>query len=178
MRVLRVDAHGSAGFREQASALHGSGGTMDFGHSNAAVAYTEGLMLLNPAFEELQDSDHTGHFQTIQSSLTSAPDPPSHRSESPVAFDHGYAHIAAAPYGGQHPFYLPQDHYQSLGHRQHQAQDRENVYLRVSRASRSSAKVSSLFLPPSRLNRVTDTSDGSLQATRAAGGDAQESQGA
>lgn len=56
MTLLRMDAHGSAGFREQASALHGSGGTMDYGHANAHMAYTEGLRFLNPAFEQLRNA--------------------------------------------------------------------------------------------------------------------------
>lgn len=51
-----MDAHVSAGYREQASALHGSGGNMDYGHAQAAVAYTKGLRIINPAFQQLQNS--------------------------------------------------------------------------------------------------------------------------
>ncbi|ORY75623.1 hypothetical protein BCR35DRAFT_306113 [Leucosporidium creatinivorum] len=154
MTVLRMDAHGSAGFREQASALHGSGGSMDYGHANAHMAYTEGLRILNPAFEQLRNADPSGNFQRIQQTLGYAPPPPNHRSESRSGtFDHGYAHVGA---GGQHPFSLPPGHYQSLGrHHHHQAQDRASVYWPVSRASRASA-----------------------MTNEAAGGDATDAQGA
>lgn len=61
MAELRVNAHASAEFRSQSAGLHGNtSGTMDFGHAQAHAAYTEGVRILNPAYEALRNSGEPG----------------------------------------------------------------------------------------------------------------------
>lgn len=141
MAEVRVNAHASANFRSQAAGLYGNtSGYMDYGHAQAHAAYTEGVSILNHAYETLRYSGESRllwpSHSTFPTTVHTPADPTGHfQSLGPVLeqadYGHGNVHIGAG-YSGHH-FNLPPDHYQSLGHHKPSRQSKASVYFPTAR---------------------------------------------